>query len=154
VKTQTLELKKELDLKKLLPKSMGEQAQDSQGIWNWKHCFSNIMHESLANFFSECFHFVVPGQIQEISSLVIEFIGPCPCDGQLPTGILNPRKYCEYCWKACTCSNYILPGFGEVCEICRHKGVRRCLRCREWYIKRHNCKSRGRTMITCYISYY
>jgi len=130
MKIQTLKLQKKLDLKKLLPKSVGKRVQNSQGIWNWKHCFSNILSESLTYFFTECFDVVFEGEMQKISSVVLEYVGPCPCDGDLPAGILKPYKYCVYCRKACTCSNYILPGFGEVCEICRYKGVSRCLRCR------------------------
>lgn len=115
-----------------------DDSSSSLFVYYWTQCWwPYTSHRSLAHLLTECFAFLNGGEVLNISSMILEYIGSCTCP--LRKGVFMSSSFiCYHCRSRCTCNSPYSSG----CDICRLREVNRCFRCHQRYVQEHLCYPR------------
>jgi len=115
-----------------------DDSSSSLFVYYWTQCWwPYTSHKSLAHLLTECFVFLHGGEVLNISSMILEYIGGCTCP--LRKGVFMSSSFiCHHCRSRCTCNSPYSSG----CDICRLREVNRCFRCYQRYVQEHQCYPR------------
>jgi len=125
-------LEKEPEVEEELPKSL-------KCNHDWQFCSETWTHpDSLSRVFV-CIFDVIVGELEDISELVLKYIGGCDCfDKKLSDGIFSGFVHsglCDHCSKNCNCEESIF-----LCNVCYQRNIKYCTRCKFRHVGSHQCK--------------
>jgi len=121
-----------------IEQKFSDDSSSSLFVYYWTQCWwPYTSHKSLAHLLTECFVFLDGGEVLNISSMILEYIGGCTCP--LRKGVFMSTSFiCYHCRSRCTCNSPYSTG----CDICRLREVNRCFRCYQRYVEEHQCYPR------------